>query len=196
MRLGRVMMSAAAGCLACQAPAQVASGTAGVPASVRGPLLQPIAPGSSVEHVAPVGRNLRLRVAVAAAQQGPRERIHQRIASSMIDFYPVGTSGFHLSAGTRMYDPRAGEQLTNRGLITAPRQLNVPGGRAGLRRTPALTMGYTGEVADRTSLGVEVGAMRGRVYSNATDAARLTRAERGGRNPVNPMVNLVVGRRF
>lgn len=196
MRLWGVMASVVAGCWACPAPAQALTERAGAPASVRGPLLQPIALGSSVERIAPVGRTLRLRIAVAAAQQGSRERIHQRIASSMVDFYPVGTSGFHLSAGTRMYDPRAGEQLTNRGLIPAPRQLNVPGGRAGLRRTPALTMGYTGEIADGATLGIEVGAMRGRVYSNATDAARLTRADRGGRNPVNPMVNLVVGRRF
>jgi len=162
-----------------------------VAASARMPVLQPLAIGSSVERSARMSGNLRLRVGVAATAQGPRDRIHQRIASSMIDFYPVGSSGFHLSAGTKLYDVRAGEQATNRGLMVTQRQLNVPGGRPGLKRTPALTMGYTGQVAE-TSLGLEVGAMRGPVY---TDMMRQTRLQRAA-DPINPMVNLVVGRRF
>lgn len=191
MRLMGGMVSVVVACWSVPAVAQSVSG-----AAAGAPLLQPLALGSGVERTSRMSGNLRLRVTVAAVQPGPREHIHQRIASSMVDFYPIGSSGFHLSAGTRMYDPRGGEQLTNRGLMAAPRQLNVPGVRAGLRRTPALTMGYTGEIADRTRLGVEVGAMKGRVYSNATDAAKLTRSERSGTNPVNPMVNLVIGRRF
>jgi hypothetical protein len=162
---------------------------------MRAPLLQPLALGSSVEKTTRVSGNLRVRIAVAAAAQGPRDRIHQRIASSMIDFYPVGSSGFHLSAGTKLYDPRVGEQATNRGLMVAPKQPNVPGSKIGLKRTPALTLGYSGELAERTSIGIEVGAMKGRAYNNASDLTRRTRADRIG-NPVNPMVNLVVGRRF
>lgn len=163
--------------------------------TVRAPLLQPLALGSSVEKTTRLSTNLRVRIAVAATAQGPRDRIHQRIASSMVDFYPVGSSGFHLSAGTKLYDPRTGEQATNRGLMVAPKQPNIPGSKVGLKRTPALTLGYSGELAERTSVGIEVGAMKGRAYNNASDLTRQTRAERIG-NPVNPMVNLVVGRRF
>jgi hypothetical protein len=160
------------------------------------PPLQPLALGSGVEHDARLTANLRLRVTTIATAAGPREKMHQRLGSSMVEFYPVGTSGFHLSAGTRMYNPRAGEQWTGRGLVGAPRQLNVPGSRAGLRRTPALTLGYTGALADRTRIGVEIGAMKGSAYASATDATRRLRGERGAGNPVNPMVHLVVGRRF
>jgi hypothetical protein len=162
----------------------------------RAPLLQRLGPGTIVQNSARLGGNLRLRVAVGSAGTGARDRVQQRIASSMVEFYPVGDSGFHLSAGTRLYDTRAGEQATNRGLMVAPRPLNAPGGKIGLKRTPALTMGYTGRAADGTSIGLEVGAMKGRAYADANDMARRTRAERIGGNPVNPMIHLVVGRRF
>ena len=162
----------------------------------RAPLLRGMATGAIVQQSARLGGNLRLRVAVGPASAGPRDRLHQRVASSMVEFYPVGDSGFHLSAGTRLYDTRAGEQATNRGLMVAPRPLNVPGGKIGLKRTPALTMGYTGSAADGTSIGLEIGAMKGSAYTDANDMARRNRAERTGGNPVNPMVNLVVGRRF
>jgi len=158
--------------------------------------LQPLALGSGVEHDARLTGNLRLRVTTNVTAPGPREKRHQRLGSSMLEFYPVEASGFHLSAGTRMYDPRAGEQGTDRGLVGAPRQRNVPGSRAGLRRTPTLTFGYTAALADRTRIGVEIGAMKGSAYASATDAMRRLRGERGAGNPVNPMVHLVVGRRF
>ncbi|WP_052075590.1 hypothetical protein [Sphingomonas taxi] len=159
--------------------------------------LQPLALGSEVGHDARLTGNLRLRVTTIVTAPGPREKRHQRLGSSMLEFYPVEASGFHLSAGTRMYDPRAGEQWTNRALVvSAPRPLNVPGSRAGLRRTPTLTFGYTGALADRTRISVEIGAMKGSAYASATDATRRLRGERGAGNPVNPIVHLVVGRRF
>lgn len=156
--------------------------------------VQPLTSGGRSESTARLTAKVRLRVGVAA-DPGPRDRMHQRVASSMVEFYPVGGSGFHLSAGTRMYDTRAGDKATGRGLIATPRPGNVPGNRLGLRRTPALTMGYSGEVANGTRVGVELGAMKGRVYNSTRDIVRQTRAERSG-NPVNPMVNLVIGRRF
>lgn len=161
-----------------------------------GRLLQPLVPGGSIEHSARLTGNVRLRVSVGAAGQGTRDRLHQRIASSMVEFYPVGDSGFHLSAGTRLYDTRAGEKAASRGLIGMSRQRSAPGSRMGLKRTPALTMGYSGTAADGTTIGLEVGAMKGRAYSDANAMARRARAERIGGNPVNPMINLVVGRRF
>ncbi|MGU3315566.1 hypothetical protein ACLBWH_08450 [Sphingomonas sp. M6A6_1c] len=194
-RVAGVIGAVAASCAALSGAAQALPGTTAADGVARSPL-QPLALGSGVEHDSRLTANLRLRVTTVATASGPREKTHQRLGSSMVEFYPVGASGFHLSAGTRMYDPRAGEQSTGRGLIGAPRQPNVPGGRAGLRRTPALTLGYAGALADRTRIGVEIGAMKGSAYANATDATRRLRGERGAGNPVNPMVHLVVGRRF
>jgi len=176
--------------------AQVDMGQAMMPTRVQGSPHQPLALGSGSEHDARIGANLRLRVATVTTAPGPRGRSHQRLAGSMVDLYPIGGSGFHLSAGTRLYDPRPGDGATGRRLVGAPREINIPGGRAGLRRTPALTMGYNGALADHMSIGVEVGAMKGRAYANATDATRQLRGERGEGNPVNPMVHLTLGRRF
>lgn len=57
-------------------------------------------------------------------------------------------------------------------------------------------MGYTDEVSDHLHVGVEAGAMLGRAYNTATDSARRLRGERDGGDPVNPVVQLVIGRRF
>jgi hypothetical protein len=96
-----------------------------------------------------------------------------------------------------MYDPRIGEQATSRGLMAVRRPGGAPGGRLGMRRTPAFTLGYAGEILDHATMGIEVGAMMGHAYTaGPTDVARRLRGERPSGNPVNPMVNLVFGRRF
>lgn len=165
--------------------------------AARGPLLQAQAIGGRIERTARLGRALRLRVAVASVTPAPRDHVQQRIASSMVDIFPAGTSGFRLSAGMRLYDQRVGEQATSRGLMTIARQSNIPGGRLGMRRAPVLTLGYTGVLRERTTMGIEVGAMMGHAYNtSAADTTRRLRGERPEGNPVNPMVNVVVGHRF
>lgn len=57
-------------------------------------------------------------------------------------------------------------------------------------------MGYSDEVSDHLHVGVEAGAMLGRAYNTATDSTRRLRGERDGGDPVNPVVQLVIGRRF
>ena len=166
---------------------------------VRTPLLAPIALGTPTERSIELSAKLRMRVATIGTSMGPGERVHQRLASSMIDYYPLAGSGLHLSAGSRLYDVRVGEQANNRPLMAAQRPMpGAGGGRIGLRRTPALTLGYTGTLPGDTSLGFEVGAMRGRAYDIGGRLTRPTAAERGGvgNGPLNPVVNLVVGRRF
>lgn len=157
--------------------------------------LHPLALGSGVERDTRLSSRLRLRVTTVATAAGPREKMRERVGGSMIDLYPSDTSGFHMSAGTRIYDTRLAEQ-GNRGPVGAPRQSNIPGGRVALRRTPALTMGYSDEVSDHLHVGVEAGAMLGRAYNTATDSTRRLRGERDGGDPVNPVVQLVIGRRF
>lgn len=182
------------------APSQIVAGAAAaVPSTGRPPLLAPIALGGAIERTTRLTSKLRLRIATSSASAGPNERVHPRLASSMVDIYPLSGSGFHLSAGSRLYDARAGEQATSRGLMVSQRILpGAGGGRVGLRRTPALTVGYSGTVAEATSVGVEVGAMKGRAYDAGGRLARPTRGEREGlgNGPINPVVNLVVGRRF
>lgn len=186
----------------CLTGSAAAQSIAPISPAERTPQLGPVVQGGVVEKGARVGGNLRIRLAVAAgtfAGNGAREHVQPRVTGSMIDFYPDRSGGFHLSAGTRLYDVAGatGASRAAGGLLRTPRPGNAPGARAGLKRTPAVTLGYTGVVDDDTSVGVEVGAMTGRAYTTTTDMVRRSRADRGGGDgPVNPMVNLVVGRRF
>lgn len=197
MRIMGMIAAIMAGSWAVPGAAQTVATPAGDPSpTAASPPLQPLALGGRDERDARITAKLRLRVATVSSAPGLRDKAHQRLAGSMIDLYPVDGSGFHLSAGTRVYDQRAGDSAASRRLAGVPRQINVPGGRPGLRRTPAVTLGYRGAVDEDTSIGVEVGAMKGHVYSNATDMTRRLRGERGEGNPVNPMVHLVLGHRF
>ena len=170
----------------------------GPAAASRAPLpltLAPVAMGGSAERSTRLFGGLRLRLAMANTAAGPRDRVHSRIVGQMIDFFPAGDHGFHLSAGTRLFNPRTMEVAT-RSLIASQRRLNIPGMKTTMRRTPALTVGYTDRIDPDTSVGFEVGAMKGRAYYDAADVARQTRAERNAiGSPINPVVNLVFGHR-
>lgn len=165
----------------------------------RAPLLTPIALGGTLERTTRLTTRLRLRVGTMTTGTGPNGRVHQRLASSMVEYFPFADSGFHLSAGGRLYDARAGEQVGNRPLMLSQRPtLGAGGGRIGLRRTPALTFGYTGTILGDTIVGLEAGAMRGRAYEIGGRLTRPTAGDRGGvgNGPINPVVNFTVGRRF
>lgn len=161
----------------------------------------------SSETSSRVAANFRVRTNVATVPQGPlgaRDRVHQRLAGSMIDFYPMDGQGFRLSAGSRFYDVRgassgsqiAGPDASARALLAVPRTAGAPGGKAGLKRsTPALTMGYAGTLGAATDVGLEVGAMKGRAYATTADIARSGAHEDGG-GKVNPVVSVVLGRHF
>lgn len=194
-------------CLAGGAAAQVAPvPTAAVApilpaASVtpRAPLpltMAPVAVGGSVERSTRLVSRLRLRLTMASTAAGPRDRLHSRVVGQMVDFFPAGDHGFHLSAGTRLFNPRAME-VSVHGMLPTQRRLNIPGLKTTMRRSPALTMGYTDRIDADTSVGVEIGAMKGRAYNDAADVARQTRAQRNAiGSPLNPVVNLVLGHRF
>ncbi|AXJ94773.1 MULTISPECIES: hypothetical protein [unclassified Sphingomonas] len=170
--------------------------------SPRGPLhlsLAPIAVGGSVERSARLTNKLSLRVTVQSGPVESRDMFHARLAGQMVDFYPAGDHGFHLSAGTKMFNPRAmgPSETAMRGILPSQRRLNIPGMKTSMRRAPALTMGYTDRIDADTSIGFEVGAMKGRAYNDVANAARQTRADRNAiDSPINPMANLVIGHRF
>ena len=156
--------------------------------------LQALPIGTIATATVPAGRSLRLRVDTASAVSVPAGKAQSRLAGSMVDFYPVDGHGFRLSAGTKLFTGRdaVAERRVTRGLLTTMR---LPSGspRLGRRRpTPALTMGYTGELARDTSIGVEMGAVRGRGFATVDEMAQH-RSSGGG---VRPMLNLIVGRRF
>lgn len=158
--------------------------------------LSPVAVGGSVERSTRLVSRLRLRLTMASTAAGPRDRLHSRVVGQMVDFFPAGDHGFHLSAGTRLFNPRAME-VSVHGMLPTQRRLNTPGLKTTMRRSPALTMGYTDRIDADTSVGVEVGAMKGRAYNDAADVARQTRAQRNAiGSPLNPVVNLVLGHRF
>lgn len=131
--------------------------------------------------------------------------IRHRFASAMIDLYPARGAGFHVSVGTRFYTRRnfARDAMESTGgLLYSPRlpRGGIAIGRGFRRYTPAATMGYT-VLADRPLLiGVEAGALFGRVVSPMPRGARLsgTSGERGDphRQQLNPLLNLTVAYAF
>ena len=153
-------------------------------------------PGAVSTSTIRLNPNLRLRVGVADGGTAPATRVQPRLSGSMIDFYPVEGTGFHLSAGTKLFadrDLNIEGNRAGRGLLTTARRRDGAPQFGKRRATPALTMGYTGNVGDDTSVGVEMGALKGRGFATVDDMAK---SAHGGRGSVNPMLNLVVGRRF
>jgi hypothetical protein len=158
----------------------------------------------SREASSTIAARFRVRTNVATVPQGPlgaRDRVHQRLAGSMIDFYPIDGKGFRISAGSRFYDVRAassggattGPDASARALLAVPRTATAPAAKAGLKgSTPALTMGYAGTLGPSTNVGLELGAMKGRAYAGTADQG--AHDSDGGK--VNPVVSLVVGRHF
>ena len=145
--------------------------------------------------------DLRLRFGLGAAPQQPdtlMTRLQPRFVTAMIDYYPVDGRGFHVSAGSRLFARRnfaVEAEVATRGLIHLPRG---GGGalRSGIRRfAPAMTLGYTGDLATGMTLGLEAGARMGRSF---TALPRL-RGRDGGAPDAgapNPLVTMVFGLRF
>lgn len=152
--------------------------------------------------------DLRIRAGFGAASpRAPDDlmsRMHPRFSTAMVDFYPVEGKGFHLSAGSRFFARRnfmLEADNATRGLIYVPR-----GGGGGLRGgfkrfTPAATFGYTGDIAEGVSLGLEAGARLGRAFNGMPRLRRFAldasgEGRRGDESKANPMVNMVFGVRF
>lgn len=131
---------------------------------------------------------------------GPGYALQQRVASSMVDFYPDGGQRFHLSAGlgffTRTRFMREQERATN-GLLFVPRTLANGGGRSIFRRyTPAVMLGFSRQAERGAVFNLEAGTMLGRA-TNAFNIGRTRMTRFGdGSVPINPIVHMVVGYKF
>jgi hypothetical protein len=116
-------------------------------------------------------------------------RLQQRVDSSMIDFFPAGDEGFHLSAGMRLFARRNVDRAF-RGLLAGPKGRGV-GGVGARRFTPAATLGYIRGLDADTVLGFEVGAVMGRLNSGMSGRLRQTESSEGhGMNGLRPMTGI------
>lgn len=195
-----------------------AAGLAALPAWANGGAVQGDAPlqsapaaligGSRVGTIA-VGGDLRIMLDLRAPSQGGRdERVaapfRRRLSSAMIEFYPIGGEGLHLSAGSR-FDmlakaARGAPKLAT--LIYAPASQFGRGRRSLKRFAPAAAVGYGYSLAPGMTLNLEGGA---RVEPDDPAMREFARfARRGSRGfrrfdtdgGVNPVVQLSFGYRF
>ena len=132
--------------------------------------------------------------------------IRHRFASTMIDLYPSAATGFHASFGTRFFKRatiRRDQEEATRGLLYTPRMPRGGlGGVRGFRRsTPAATVGYTELLRPNLMVGVEGGALLGRVVQPLPSGRRLAGLPGGGRDRdramlANPVLNLTLAYAF
>jgi hypothetical protein len=170
----------AAGLAACILASQVSAQTVADPRIDRAPLL--IASVSQID-TAIVGGRMR-----------------ERTASQMVDFYPVSGTGFHLSAGLRLFEGRSmlrQNLKAMRDLVYLPYSRSNSGVHWGYRRAPAMMLGYTQAVDRDVSVGIEVGAMLGRATSSMRRFGGDPALHRdNGRGGANSIAHLLVGVSF
>jgi hypothetical protein len=158
---------------------------------------------TTVRHSSALTQTLRVRFDIASRYQSPGllndpAHMRQRLRSSMLEFYPSG-DGFHVGAGIRMFERQnffGDAQRITHGMLYNPRGLGDEAPRAGFRGyTPAITAGYSRNLARGFTIGVEGGAMLTRANAAMPRSYRLATTggigDRGGFNPVANMVATV-----
>ncbi|WP_174292150.1 hypothetical protein [Sphingomonas bacterium] len=122
--------------------------------------------------------------------------------NSMVEFYPVAGSGFHLSGGTRLFSRRnfiTETENSGRGLLAVSRSNMAPiATRAGFKRfNPALTAGYTFAVSHLAQIGIEGGALMSHAFAAAPGLPHHAFGYRND-NAMRPdaIANLVFGLHF
>ncbi|WP_375397242.1 hypothetical protein [uncultured Sphingomonas sp.] len=126
--------------------------------------------------------------------------IRPRFSGGMADIYPVASSGWRFSVGSRYFSKTnfwvAAEQATNGKLV----DVRGPRGGRGLARgfsrfTPAATMGYDFELVAGLVAGIEGGALMGRAYAIPRPGSAYRAGEGGGtgmRGKLNPIANVAL----
>jgi hypothetical protein len=126
-------------------------------------------------------------------------QMRERAASQMADFYPTGGTGFHLSAGLRLFEARSmlrQNLKAMRDLVYLPWSRSNSGVHWGYRRVPSLMAGYTRSLDEAVSVGIEVGAMLGRATGSMRRFGGEPLRRGAGRDGTNPIVHLLVGVQF
>jgi hypothetical protein len=124
-------------------------------------------------------------------------RVRNRSFSSMADFYPFESNGFHLSAGLRFFEARSmlrQNEKAMRDLVYLPRSVGNAGVHWGYRRVASMAIGYTQPLDRDVSVGLEVGTMMGHAISSGRRfGPRLPgdgRRESGPNSIVHLLVNV------
>ena len=156
--------------------------------------------GGADRRRAPAPTDFRLHASAAATAKpaplvdAPGGQLRTGFGNSQVELYPFANSGFHLSAGGRLYG-RTGRPRTDNEqarLLAGPRG---PGLRSGRRSSPAALVGIAREVGDGLAVGVDGGAALGRI-DNAPGRLRLTGRESGGDGRVNEVGRVTMRYRF
>ena len=185
-------------------PAFAGEGAAPLPGG-SAPLFTTIA---SIGLVGPVLTDLRLPTVTLAPVQptialDDQSMLRRRFTgATMMEFYPVAASGFHLSAGARLYSRRNFTKETEdsaHGALAVTRSISAPmATRPGFRRfNPAVTAGYTMALSAMTRIGIEGGAMMGHLFASTPGLPHHAfgfTSENAFRP--NPVANLVFGMHF
>jgi len=159
--------------------------------------------GQTGQHIAP---NISLRLdsgfAMMRNGDGSSSVVRKRFVGTMVDFFPLGGDGFHLSAGGRLDNRRKVKDLvTTNALLYAPRGFSTrKGGLSRLAST--MTIGYGSSPEPGVSLGLEAGAMMEHGDPATRELNRF--AHRGTRNDMrfasgqrfNPVVQASLGYKF
>jgi len=132
---------------------------------------------------------------------GSQRLVRRRFSSTMVDYYPFGGEGFHLSAGGRL-DNRRRDHFSGNPLLYAPKGFSN-GKSTGLRKlASAMTMGYNNSPEPGLSFGVEGGALLERgdpasreLYRFARNASTNDMRFRGGQR-LNPVVQASFNYKF
>lgn len=149
----------------------------------------------------PVGTDLRLRVlSVQSADpaldiDSQTSRLRKGFGGSMIDYFPLGGDGFHLSTGGRM-SSRLSSPFRDNQLFYAPRG---GGMRSSRHLTPAVTMGYSKQMQHGLTMGLEGGMLMGHLdssYYSVIHPLRLSRAGESGGSAANAVARLTAAFRF
>ena len=151
--------------------------------------------------IVPVGTDLRLRVLTVQSADpavnidNEASRLRKGFGGSMIDYFPFGIDGFHLSSGSRM-NSRLISPFHDNLLLYAPRGGGL---RSSRRLTPAMTMGYSRQLQHGLTMGVEGGMVMGHLdsaYYSALRAPRSNRLGDGGAHASNPVARMTVAYSF
>lgn len=133
-----------------------------------------------------------------------RTRTHVRNTSAVADLYPVAGSGLRLSAGTRLhagYAQVAVSPDTRTAMRNDPWRSRGPSslGNGYQSYAPVAMVGYDRRLTERWRLGVDAGAMRGRmasIYPFDGSVGHGSGPGVDGADQVNPMMDLTVACAF
>lgn len=151
---------------------------------------------------------LRLTAPIMMAEPGQKQLVdaqpRPRRIASMLDYYPQGGGGFHVSAGMRLlakkgrvgWSPSRGGRPGS--LLYAPAMIATMPDRNNLARTaPAATVGWTAAVAGMATFGIEAGVIQehGRTRTTMVSIAQ-PRLASSGWSRIDPVAQVAFAFKF